>query len=721
MTHHTRTILLAGLALACALPSAASAAEYPLLGPSYARTLSASGSAAAACLRTPMTGSGVASAGYAAPLGGVVTAQLYGGSGDWDLAVFGADGRKLGGSQAFGTAEVIQTDVKLGERVLVQACRRSGASRVVRLRTTFAGIPTHGAEGTVSLVEVHVPGRSGVERLESLGLDVTHDIHGNHASVMLYGARDFELLRSIGYPFEVKIADLAEHNRRERAQERAYRARVGANGSPLPSGRTAYRNLENIQADLKKMVADRPDLVRPVSLGLKSFQGRELSVLEISKDVAKPNDGKPYFVLIGMHHAREWPAAEMPLEFALHLVNEYGKDPRATKLLDTTRIILMPVTNADGFTYSRGSVVGQPVPMHLGQYRRKTCGWPFPVAAVPCDAQIGVDPNRNYGAKWGGPGASSIPAYDTYRGPSPFSEPEIQSVRKLVSVYPATTLISVHNIAALVLRPPGLQEEGLAPDEARLKVLGDAMGKSTGYTSQYGWQLYDTTGTTEDWTYSATAGFGYTIELGPSGGDFHGDYETHMVDEWTGSGKYKGRGMREALFLAAEHATNLQDNSLLTGRAPIGRTLRIQKDFKTTTYTVCTLHTDVATDGCTAPGAAQELPEHLEASMVVPASGRFSWIVNPSTRPYPAKAGKTEYYKLTCEDGGNVIETKEIAVARGETLKFDMPCGGTLVPEQAVAKTKAKSKKKKAKKPTCKTKKQKRSKKCRKARKKKRR
>ena len=61
-----------------------------------------------------------------------------------------------------------------------------------------------------------------------------------------------------------------------------------------------------------------------------------------------------------------------------------------------------------------------------------------------------------------------------------------------------TAMLTIHNVAALVLRAPGLKSQGLAPDEPALKALGDAMGKATGYTSQYGWQLYDTTGTTED-------------------------------------------------------------------------------------------------------------------------------------------------------------------------------------------------------------------------------
>ena len=48
----------------------------------------------------------------------------------------------------------------------------------------------------------------------------------------------------------------------------------------------------------------------------------------------------------------------------------------------------------------------------------------------------------------------------------------------------------------------------------------------------------------------------YTIEIGPQGGQFHMPYQTGVVDEWTGKRgtPSEGKGMREALLLAAENA-----------------------------------------------------------------------------------------------------------------------------------------------------------------------
>jgi hypothetical protein len=169
------------------------------------------------------------------------------------------------------------------------------------------------------------------------------------------------------------------------------------------------------------------------------------------------------------------------------------------------------------------------------------------------------------------------------------------------------------------------------------------MAAATGYTSQYGWQLYDTTGTTEDWTYGAQGAFGYTIEIGPVGGKFHMPYETGVVKEWTGHDGREGHGMREALLLAAESAANPGDHSVVEGNAQPGAVLKLSKKFDTFSSPVCTFAQGVFTSSpdspvaplnCVAPGERQSKPDKLEYTTVVPPSGHYEWHVPPSTRPF---------------------------------------------------------------------------------------
>jgi hypothetical protein len=148
-------------------------------------------------------------------------------------------------------------------------------------------------------------------------------------------------------------------------------------------------------------------------------------------------------------------------------------------------------------------------------------------------------------------------------------------------------------------------------DEAALRALGDAMAEQNGYTSQHAWQLYDTTGSTEDWSYNATGGFGYTFEIGPD--EFHPPFPD-VVDQYLGAGEYAGKGNREAYLLALENAVDPQMHSVLTGRAPAGATLRLAKSFATPTW-----------EGV--------IEDTLDTTMTVGPDGRFTWHVNPSTRP----------------------------------------------------------------------------------------
>ena len=677
--------------------AAAAIAALALAAPATAaETITVDRAAKRDCL-TPAAGErGVHTTRFTAPTTGLVDFRLRAASGDWDLALFDGSSR-VGGSAGFGANELARTLVRKGQQLTVQACRRSGRSARASLARGFTELVRTELEEKPMLVRVPFVDRAVVPRMEAAGLDVTHNAHSGFVDVVLHSAADRDVLARLGLPHYVLIEDMLAAERNERAKDRAYSARLAQEGSPLPTGRTDYRQPEDYPAELKQIAETYPQLVKSMTLKEKSFEGRDIAAIEIAADVAN-DKGRPVFVLNALHHAREWPAAEGAMEFAWMLVKGYGSDPRITKLLDTTRIVVMPVTNPDGFQVSRTAPnpdpdeeqgVGTVYSTATGvvilggslSYKRKNCnpGPNVPAAGQPCEFAIGVDPNRNYAESWGGPGASSNPNDQSYRGTAPFSEPEPRAVKELVSQLNPTGLITTHNVAALVLRPPGLESEGFAPDEGYMEALGEKMAIATGYTNQYGWQLYDTTGTTDDWTYPTTGGWGYTIEMGPSSGFFHGSYEVHVVNQWTGDGDTAIGGLREAYLTAAEHARDPSFAARITGRAPAGRTLRITKAFQTASYPVCGVADVAIVDSTCAPqGDVIMTDEKLDFSTKVPASGRYEWWVNPSTRPFVGREGKIESYKLTCEQDGQVLQETEVVIGRGEVKTIDLPCGGTL-------------------------------------------
>ena len=58
------------------------------------------------------------------------------------------------------------------------------------------------------------------------------------------------------------------------------------------------------------------------------------------------------------------------------------------------------------------------------------------------------------------------------------------------------------------------------------------MAGHNGYSNIPGYGLYDTTGSTEDWTFWSAGSLGYTFEIGDV--DFHPPYETGVVAEYLG-------------------------------------------------------------------------------------------------------------------------------------------------------------------------------------------
>jgi hypothetical protein len=651
--------LATGLALTLAaalVPTTAIAA--PSVLPPVKRTLTASkGSCATTTYRTPMSG--------------FVTVRDDGTTkGDWDLAVTDARSRsKLASSKGFRANEVAQTFVGAAQKLTVRGCHVSGGDTTFPVQVVFSDAQPPKATRP-SLVRLPTMDEKVLNRLDSLGFDVTHNVRDGHADVIAPTAAKLALLEKLGLNFKLRSLDLRKDFVKAREADLRYATRMGAKGSPLPSGRTGYRTLADHQAELKAMVKDHPGLTRPVTLG-QTYQGRDIAGVEISKNVDAANDGRPTFLMVGNHHAREWPSGEIAIEFAHYLIDGYGSDPQITSLLERERVVVVPIINVDGYNASRGAAddgyfpdpadstglgdlqtvegVAPPFGGNLA-YRRKNCNGAVPNGPnheeqdLPCYYQIGVDPNRNYGQNWGGVGAGTDQGTQSYRGAGQWSEPETQAVWHWSQAHNVTFMMTLHNVAALVLRPPGVHTDGQAPDEARMKELGDQMAADTGYTSQYGFELYDTSGTTEDWQYGGQGAFGYTIEIGPAGGDFHMPYQVGVVDQWTGTGERAGKGLRSALLRAAESAGNTGDHSVIKGAAPAGSVLRLKKSFNTFSSPVCTYAQGYVNAGtlpsdadCLMPGDPVSTPDHLDYTMVVPSSNTYEWHVTPSTRPFVAR------------------------------------------------------------------------------------
>lgn len=729
-----RAVFVATFAALATIPvSSAFAAQLRLL-PERELGLTADDTAQRSCAIRNASGAGVAREAVTAPMDGVISVRTSGArSSDWDIGIVDRKtGNVLNGAAGPDANEVATTRVAKGQELDLKACRLSGARRVdMTVQYTETGPPAKGDGSKVKLVRVDVRTPFDRYKLGSLGLDTTDHPAPAHQDVVVHSAADERKLQQAGFSYQVRQGDLLGHDRANRLREkRAYdrSRRPGARASqaaatPLPSGRNSYRTLPEINDELRALATRYPRLVRLVELPLRSRENRPILGIEIAENVDNAPDGRPVYVQIGTHHAREWPANEATLEFGIELIKNFTRDPsynrpidpRLDRIVREARTFVIPVMNVDGFDATIESEglnpdhsFQDPVDSGPGEngsgdqangsgaYKRKTCFDPDPAQQpIPCLARTssrasanpsdlpaqlpdrGVDPNRNYGVEWGGPGTSDQITDLTNAGPRPWSEPETESVRRLLRDLQPTVLITNHTYTGLILRPPGTSTFGPVPDEDRLRALGDAMAAQTNYISQFSYQLYDTTGTTDDYIYDGLGGFSYTPEIGKV--EFHPEYSSGFVPEYDGrpaldpNGNPTGPklgGLREAYTLAGLTASDPDSHSLIRGTAPAGRTLRISK---TISYKTSGRPND---DPILHP--QQTITEPRTSTMVVPPSGQFEWHVNPSSQP---RSGETTPWRLTCEDGaGRVLETRDVYVARDQATNVGLTCGATTAP-----------------------------------------
>jgi hypothetical protein len=636
-----RGIGLAAVLVVALFVAAPSASAAGLL----TQTVSAASAVNKSCTTGARDGAGVAQKRVTMPAAGWVTARLTATSGDWDVAILdAATKRVVAGSAYRGSNEVASGLAIQGSDLIVQACRLTGSTSTASLSVQALPVDTSHVQKT-SLVRVATANLARKNELNRLGLDLTEHGGPGFVEAVLYGPADAAKLVDNNFSYTTEVPDLAVQAAGDRRADKQFAAANAS--SEFPSGRTSYRRLFDYSEDMKRLAREHPDLVRPVTLNNETYEGRPVEGIEIATN---PNarDGRPVFLQMGVHHAREWPSSEHAMEWAYELILGYRRgDARVRDLVSKTRTIVVPVVNPDGFNASReaGEMFGNgsghetdvdgngevddpefllAAATHPNEYRRKNCRFPGDPPMGNCAgvdagaAGHGVDPNRNYGAFWGGGGSSGDFYTQTYRGPEPFSEPESRNIRELVSARQVTTLITNHTFSGLVLRPPGIAAQGTTVDEPIYKALGDSMAAENGYSSQYGYQLYDTDGTTEDWSYNATGGLGFTYEIGHLG--FHPPFEA-TVKEWNGTTDYAtGGGNRAAYYKAQGNTADASKHSVLTGRAPAGAILRLTKTFDMPT----------SQEGLT-------FTDHLNSTIQVPSSGIFEWHVNPSTRPLVAK------------------------------------------------------------------------------------
>jgi putative cell wall-binding protein len=281
---------------------------------------------------------------------------------------------------------------------------------------------------------------------------------------------------------------------------------VPAPVTAFPSADAAYHTYSELTTAIRAVESAHSGLVRISSIG-RSQEGRELWIAKVSDNVGT-DEGEPEILLDGGHHGREHLSVEMALAVLRRLTDRYATDAAVKRRVDGTETWILFNLNPDGTTYDGGG----------STYR----DWRKNRQPTPGTRAIGTDLNRNYGWKWGCCGGSSgNPSSETYRGPKPWSTPEVAAFRRFVDGrvvggrQQIRIHLTLHTFGRAVLWPWGYTGSGVADtdDRAALAAIGNEMARRASYRGLQSHALYPTDGDQIDWMYGAHRIFSYTLEL----------------------------------------------------------------------------------------------------------------------------------------------------------------------------------------------------------------
>jgi hypothetical protein len=346
------------------------------------------------------------------------------------------------------------------------------------------------------LVEIEIKTLADIFNLKQTGVDIVTErtrppIHA------IVTDKQREELKGSGWASHVEIEDL----------DRYFKEKINVDGN-LGS----YHTYTEMVEELQRVAAAYPNITRLVDIGdswekTQGIAGRDIWALKISDNPEMEERREPDVLIVGCHHARELITVEIPLAIIQTLTENYAVDSRIKFLVDHREIWIVPMLNPDGHVYVE----------EVDSWWRKNRNTNGSSNA----SHQGVDLNRNYSFQWGydNVGSSPYPQSETYRGLSPFSEPESQALKSLVEKHHFALSLSYHSFGNLFLFPWGYIKAD-TEDHTTFKKLGKMYTRQNGYT--YGNTkdgiIYKTNGEMNDWMYgeqkSKDKAYGVTIEVG---------------------------------------------------------------------------------------------------------------------------------------------------------------------------------------------------------------
>lgn len=352
----------------------------------------------------------------------------------------------------------------------------------------FIGLIQLWAESRYSLVKIKVSDQKEIQSLIYKGFDIQE---ADYQSVSIIAkAEDLEQLIKLNYHYEIIHEDLTKYyqSRLKTPDVRTTQIAQGSMGG--------YFTYNEAIAFVDSLQTLYPHILSAPHVIGQSVQGRDILAYKISDHQSISEENERKVLITGLHHAREAMTLIAPLYYMQWLVDNYNTDPLATFLVNNREIWFVPVLNVDGYIHNETNHPDGGGNWRKNMHDNNNNG-------VFDQGYDGVDLNRNYGFEWEYNNGSTVePPGETYKGASPFSEPETQAIRDFCIAQGFKSGLNFHSYSGCMIYSEHANGDPV-PDTDLLQYYGLMMTKLNGYSVGSCQEMlhYQANGTADDWMY----------------------------------------------------------------------------------------------------------------------------------------------------------------------------------------------------------------------------
>lgn len=371
-----------------------------------------------------------------------------------------------------------------------------------------------------SKVEIKLSDEQTIQDVANLGVCVDHGIyHKNKALITDLSQSEIEVLTTSGIYLTILEEDVLAHLHANFAPAQDNCEPVNLDDLIVPENfeygsMSGYYTYDEMLEQLDSMRSMYPNLITmrdslPAVNGIStSHEGRPIWMVKVSNN-ADVDEQEPEMIYTALHHAREPGSLTQTIFYLWYLLENYESDEQVAAILNHTELFFVPCLNPDGYVYNQTI---QPNGGGMWRKNRRNNG----------DGTFGVDLNRNYAHQWGFDDLGSSPQTnsETYRGPSPASEPEIQLITSFVDSHNFKFALNYHTYGGLLIYPWGYSDS-FTPDSLEYSAFSKHMVSKNGYTYGTGTETvgYTVNGDSDDWYYGDTTNREAIYSMTPEAGN----------------------------------------------------------------------------------------------------------------------------------------------------------------------------------------------------------